>query len=158
MLLWQNWTPGLFTTGGTVIGGNPNPPYSIGGLLSLDPTSGTLTVTLPTLPSSGYSGWALRLEATMEGVSPNAEPVAYTPANVALSPSVHNCTTYFEDADWGNFVSYSGANVTATTRLNGAYGPGSFQLNILTGGVLIMNQYQTPLNRKIHLLVDLVAY
>lgn len=157
MLLWTGWNPGMVTTGGTVVGANPNPTVSPAGLLALDPTTGIITVTLPALPT-GFSGWATKIEATLEGISIPASPVIYTPLNVAIKTVGHTGTTYFEDADWGNFVSYSNGNITATTRMHGAYSAGSIQFVMFTAGVRNMDQYQVRLNTKLHFMVDLVAY
>ena len=161
MLLWTGWTSGPVTTGGTVQGSLPNPLRTVSNLLTFNTTTGTLTIILPTLPAvvnGNYTGWAVKVEAVLECISPNTVPLKSLPVYLSMHPQNHLCTTYFEDADWGNFISYGGANVTAQTMLNGAYTAGTFDVQFFTGGVNFNNQYNTPLNSKIHLSVDMVAY
>jgi hypothetical protein len=156
-LVWQTFTPGVITTGGTVSGSIVNPMISISNLLSINTTSGNISFALPAVPT-GFSAWACKLEATIEGISPTAIPNTIQPMYASLWLASSAGTILFNDSDWGNFIAYSGNNSTLFTKAHFACNPGTVVFQIDTSGIAIINSAQQSLNRKIHFAVDAVAY
>lgn len=156
-LVWQNFTPGPVTTGGTVAGSVVNPAQSIGGVLAIDPVSGNITLTLPA-PPAGTTGWAVVLKATVEGISPAAVPSQVQPMYTSFAFVSSTGTVNFNDSDWGNFIALSSGSQTVTTEARLACLPGTVIYTINTAAIMTINSAQQSTNRKLHFTVDAVAY
>lgn len=160
MAMWYNFTPGLVVTQGSLATTSPNNTNYLTNLLNINTTTGDITFTLPEVPT-GFLGWLVTLEAILEAQSPISLPNSISSLTFTMTTTNHTGTVYFEDIDWGNFIAQSAMNQTVTNKLHGAYGPGATTLNISALGVatqLIQTVGFTNCNRKIHFLLDAVAY
>lgn len=156
-LLWENFTPGATTTGGTVQGSVVNPAISIGGVLAIDPATGNITLNLPAAPT-GTTSWAVTLKATLEALSPNANPSSYQPMYASFVFVSSAGTVNFNDSDWGNFVAYSSGSNTVSTEAHLACLPGTVTYKFNTSGLMTVLTSGAAANLKLHFSVDAVAY